>query len=184
MNALRSALVIAALVAGVSQVRAQQPPAAPLSPPDIKSAVVDGNRVTIFYSRPYTRDPKTGEARKIWGKLVPFNEVWRTGANAATMLTTQKDIQIGDLAVPAGAYTLYTIPTEDGGKLIVNKQLGQWGTQYDEKQDLGRVDMKKETLEKPVDQFTISVGKGKESGGVIKLMWVDTQYTVPFSVKK
>jgi hypothetical protein len=185
MNALRSALLVAVatLIAGASQAQAQQA-RAPLSPPDIQSAVVEGNRVTVFYSRPYTKDPKTGEPRQIWGKLVPFNEVWRTGANASTMLTTQKDIKIGDLDVPAGAYTLYTLPTEDGGKLIINKQLGQWGTQYDEKQDLGRVDMKMDKLDKPVDQFTMTVGKGKESGGVIKLMWVDRQYTVPFTVKK
>ena len=80
--------------------------------------------------------------RKIFGGLVPYGQVWRTGANSATSLKTDVDLTIGGAPVPAGSYTLYTIPTETGWKLIINKQTGQWGTDYDEKQDLARVDMK------------------------------------------
>ena len=156
-----------------------------VSPMDVTGAVIDGNRVTVYYSRPYTKDPKTGEPRKIWGGLVPYGQVWRTGANEATLLTIQQPIQIGDTTVPAGAYTLYTLPSEDGAKLIINKQVGQWGTQYDEKQDLARVDLKKDSLDKPVDQFTMSVGKNPDgSGGLLKMMWENTQFSVPFTVKK
>lgn len=156
-----------------------------LSPPDITGAVIDGSRVTIFYSRPYTKDPRSGAQRKIWGGLVPYGKVWRTGANEATLLVTQQPLDIGGVTVPAGAVTLFTLPAEDGSaKLIINKQVGQWGLQYDEKQDLGRVDMKKDTLDKAVDQFTMSVEKNPAGGGLIKMMWENTQYSVPFTVKK
>ena len=156
-----------------------------VSPMDVTGAAIDGNRVTVYYSRPYTKDPKTGEPRKIWGGLVPYGQVWRTGANEATLLVTQQPIQFGDTTVPAGAYTLYTLPSEDGAKLIINKQIGQWGTQYDEKQDLARIEMNKESLDKPVDQFTMNVGKNPDgSGGLLKMMWEKTQFSVPFTVKK
>jgi hypothetical protein len=162
-----------------------------VSPHETVGGVIDGNRVTIVYGRPYTKDPKTGEPRKIWGGLVPFGKVWRTGADEATLLITQKDLQFGDTTIPAGAYSLWTIPDEDGGKLIINKQIGQWGQDYkdmknvyDEANDVARVDLKKEPLEKPNDQFTMAVAKNTGGGGIIKLMWEDTQYTVPFTVKK
>ena len=148
--------------------------------------------MTIVYGRPYTKDPKTGEPRKIWGTLVPFGKVWRTGADEATLFITQQDLQMGDTTIPAGAYTLWTLPNEDGtAKLIINKQIGQWGQDYkdmtkvyDEKNDLARVDLKKEAMEKPNDQFTMSLGKNPSGGGLLKLMWDDTQYSVAFTVKK
>ena len=181
--------VVTILALCVSPVMAQQKR---VSPHETVSSVVDGNRVTVIYGRPYTKDPKTGEPRKIWGGLVPFGKVWRTGADEATLLITQQEIQIGDATVPAGAYSLWTLPNEDGtAKLIINKQIGQWGQDYkdmkkvyDEANDVARVDLKKEPAEKPVDQFTMSVGKNASGGGIIKLMWEDTQYSVPYSVKK
>ena len=137
---------------------------------------------------PYTKDPKTGEPRKIWGGLVPYGEIWRTGADEATLLITQKPIKIGETTIPAGAHTLFTLPKEDGtAKLIINNQIGQWGIgpgSYDESQDLARVDLKKEALEKPLDQFTMAVEKNPSGGGVLKLMWEDTQYSVAFAVEK
>ena len=141
MKTLKSILLIAAIIGAALPSMAQQKR---VSPHETISAMIDGNRVTVVYGRPYTKDPKTGEARKIWGGLVPYGKVWRTGADEATLFITQKPIMLGDTAVPSGAYTLYTLPQEDGtAKLIVNKQLGQWGTQYDESQDLARVDLKK-----------------------------------------
>ena len=183
MKAIRSAIVAGLVVMGACSTwaAAQQKR---VSPPDVTGAVIEGSRVTVYYGRPYTKDPKTGEPRKIWGGLVPFDKVWRLGANEATLLTTQKDIEIGGAAVPAGAYTLFMLPTEDGGKLIINKQVGQWGTQYDEKQDLARVDLKMEKPEKKADQFTMQVARGKDGGGVIRMTWEDRQYSVPFTVKK
>jgi hypothetical protein len=148
------------------------------SPHETTGAIVDGNRVTITYGRPSMK------GREIWGKLVPYGKVWRTGSDEATILITQKPITIGDVNVPAGAYTLFTMPNEDGSaKLIINKQIGQWGIgpgSYDEKQDLGRVDMKKETLDAPVEEFTIAITRE----GQIKLSWDKTQYSVSFKVQK
>ncbi len=124
----------------------------------------------------------------IWGELVPYGKVWRTGSDEATILITQKPILIGDTAVPAGAYTLWTLPKDDGtAKLIINKQIGQWGVgpgSYDEKQDLARVDLKKEPSDKTADQFTITIGKNQNGGGTIKLAWDNTQYSADFTVQK
>jgi hypothetical protein len=177
MNKIKCALIITALL-GASPLMAQQKR---VSPHETISAVSDGNRVTIVYGRPYTKNPRNGEVRKIWGGLVPYGKVWRTGADEATLLITQKPIVLGGTPIPAGAYTLFTLPAEDGSaKLIVNKQIGQWGLQYDESQDLARIDLKKETLDKPVDQFTMAVTKG----GELKMMWENTGYSVDFSVQK
>ena len=155
-----------------------------LSPHETVSAVIDGNRVTVVYGRPYTKDPKTGENRKIWGKLVPYGKVWRTGADEATLLITQKAIVLGKTTIPAGAYTVYTLPAEDGSaKLIINKQIGQWGTEYDEKQDLARIDLKKDPLGTPVDQLTIAIEKNSSSGGTLKMMWENTQFSAPITVQ-
>jgi hypothetical protein len=178
MNRLKSAFLIAATFA------AALPVMAGVSPHVTISETIDGSKVTLTYGRPYTKDPKSGDMRKIWGTLVPYGKVWRTGADAATTFTTEKDLMFGETEVPAGKYTLYTLPAADGSaKLIINKQTGQWGTQYDEKQDLARVDLKKEATDKQVDQFTMAIEK-KDSGGVLKMMWENTQYSVPFTVKK
>ncbi len=202
MHLLRSTLLlaVAALIghAALAEPQAQPTPApagaqqvrpAPgrRSPHDTISTVIGdrrtGNRVTIVYGRPYTKDPRTGEQRKIWGTLVPYGKVWRTGADEATLFITQKPVMFGQVTIPAGAYTLFTIPAEDGSaKLIFNKQLGQWGLQYDEKQDLARVDLKKEALDPPVDQFTMAVVNNPDGTGTVKLMWENTQYSAAFTV--
>jgi hypothetical protein len=185
MKKMKSILTLAAVIMSALPMMAQQKR---LSPHETISAVIDGNRVSIIYGRPYTKSPKDGEMRKIWGGLVPYGAIWRTGADEATLLITQKPITIGDAAVPAGAYTLFTLPNEDGtAKLIINKQVGQWGVgpkSYDESQDLARVDLKKEPLDKPVDQFTMAVEKNSAGGGVLKLSWENTQFSVPFTVQK
>jgi hypothetical protein len=175
MNKLKSFFAILLIAASTLPLMAQQKR---VSPHETAGGVIAGNRVTVVYGRPYTKDPHTGEARKIWGGVVTYGKVWRTGADEATMFTTQKPIVFGDTVVPAGAYTLWTLPNEDGtAKLIINKQVGQWGVgpgSYDEKQDLVRIDLKKETLTTPVDQFTMTVVKGTDGGGVLKLSWENT----------
>ena len=182
MNKIKSALAIAAIVISALPLMAQQKR---VSPHETTGAVVDGNRVSVVYGRPYMKDSKSGEVRKIWGGLVPFGKVWRTGADEATLLVTQKPIVFGETTVPAGAYTLYTLPQEDGSaKLIINKQIGQWGTQYDESQDLARIDLKKDALEKTADQLTIAIAKNQGGGGTIKLMWETTQYSAAFTAAK
>ena len=107
------------------------------APPAQASVTLDGKSVTIDYNAPSMR------GRKIMGGLVPYGKVWRTGANPATTLKTAVNLKIGDLTVPAGTYTIYSLPSETTWKLIVNKQTGQWGTVYNQDQDLGRTDMRR-----------------------------------------
>jgi hypothetical protein len=177
MKSIRSTLVVLTALALTLPLLAQDKKPR-VSPHETVNATVDGAKVTIVYGRPYTKDPKSGEKRKIWGTLVPYNQVWRMGADEATLLTTDKDITIGGTAIPAGSYSLYLWPTEAGAKLIVNKQTGQWGTKYDQKQDLARIDLKKETAAKPADQFTIAV-----DGNTLKLTWEDVQYSAAVKAK-
>ncbi len=156
-----------------------------VSPHETISLVTGGNRVTLTYGRPYSKSPKDGQIRKVWGTLVPYGKAWRTGADEATTLTTQQPIMVGDATVPAGTYTLYTVPMENGPtKLAISKKTGGWGIPVDEKNDLARVDMKKSSVEKQVDQFTMALDKAPE-GGVLKITWETTEFSVPFSnVKK
>jgi hypothetical protein len=176
MKLIRSALLVVTALAFASPVFAQEKQR--VSPHETVNATVGGAKITIVYGRPYSKDPKSGEKRKIWGTLVPYGKVWRLGADEATILTTDKDITIGGTAVPAGSYSLYLWPDEKGAKLIVNKQTGQWGTKYDEKQDLARIDLKKDAASKPADQFTIAV-----DGDMLKMMWEDTQYSAEIKAK-
>ena len=167
-------LVVTLAAAGAVPAMAQQKP--PLSPPGQAAATIGAATITIDYARPSMR------GRKIMGELVPYDKVWRTGANAATTLKTSAALEIGGALVPAGTYTLYTLPGEKAWKLIVNKQTGQWGTQYDQAQDLARVDLKVEALPQPVEQFTISIDKA-DKGGVLKLAWENTEVTAAIAVK-
>ena len=187
MKRLTPLILAASMLLNTSQAQQQKRAASTggVSPHETTSAVIEGCRVTITYGRPFTKDPKTGEPRKIWGGLVPWGKAWRTGSDEATVLLTQKPLMFGDTLVPAGAYTLYTIPSESGtSKLAISKNLGAWGVPVDEKNDLARVDMKKGPAEKQVDEFTMAVAKNDSGGGLIKLTWEDTQFTVPFTVKK
>ena len=177
MKLIRSTLVVLTALALTSPLFAEEKPR--VSPHETVNASVGDAKITIVYGRPYSKDPKSGDKRKIWGGLVPYGKVWRLGADEATILTTDKDITIGGTAIAAGTYTLFLMPEEGAAKLIVNKQTGQWGTKYDEKQDLVRIDMKKQAADKPVDQFTIAV-----DGGLLKLTWEDVQYTAAIAAKK
>jgi len=147
-----------------------------LSPPDSLRASVGGAAVSVRYSRPSTR------GRVIFGNVVPWNQVWRTGANQATVLETSGDLTVAGTTLPAGKYSLWTIPSPGGWKLIVNKNTGQWGTDYDAQYDLARLEMKVESLPQSVEQFTIAIEpKGKR--GVLKLEWEKTRASIPFSAK-
>jgi hypothetical protein len=153
-----------------------------LSPHDTISTVVSGGRVMIVYGRPYTTKPGTDVARKIWGGLIPYGKVWRMGADEATLLITQKALNIGGATVPAGAYTLFLLPQEDGtAKLIISKDVGQWGEEYTEADDFARVDLTKTTLDTPVNEFTMAITKTAGGGGVIKLSWENTEYSISFT---
>lgn len=186
MNLPRFAVVTLSLFAfawgAVATAQAQQRPR--FSPHETTSQVIDGSRITITYGRPYTKDPKSGEAREIWGKVVPYGKVWRAGADEATTLITQKPIILGGVTLPAGIYSLFFLPEQSGSsKLIVNRQFGHWGTQYDATQDIARIDATQSAVSTGVDQFLISIQKKEGGGGVIQLTWAATQFSVPFTVQ-
>jgi hypothetical protein len=173
---------VPALVACTFDAAARQQ--ARVSPHETVTATIDGDEITITYGRPYTKDPKSGEMRKIWGGLVKYGEPWRAGADEATTLTTKSDLMFGSTVVPAGSYTLYMMPDEKGtSKLAFGKKTGGWGVPVDTKNDLAQVDLKKEPLDKQVDQFTISLAPAAK-GGAVKMMWEKTQYSTEFTVKK
>lgn len=146
-----------------------------LSPRDTARATVGPATITVDYSRPSRR------GREIFGRVVPWNQVWRTGANAATTLTTSAPLSIGGATVPAGSYTLFTLPAPGASQLIINRQTGQWGTVYDSAQDLARVAMIKETLPSPVEQFTIEIVPLGD-GAQLRMAWDRTRFTVPISI--
>lgn len=120
--------------------------------------------------------------RTIFGGIVPWGDRWRTGANRATHFSTTRDLVIGDLNVPAGEYTLFTIPEPHGGTLIINKQTGQNGQSYDESRDLGRVPMEISDQPGVTEQFTIEVEE-TNTGGVLKLIWDRTVFSVDFEIR-
>ncbi|MBM4187283.1 MAG: DUF2911 domain-containing protein [Gemmatimonadetes bacterium] len=147
-----------------------------LSTRDTVQSVVLGASLWVDYGRPSKR------GRQIVGGVVPYDQVWRTGANAATQFRTDRPLSIGSLSVPAGSYTLWTLPTTRGVSLIVNKQTGQWGTAHDPAQDLGRVELDVERLDQLVERFTISV---VEAGGrgELRFDWDHTRWVARFTVR-
>lgn len=141
------------------------------------TTAVLGANVTLDYGTPVKR------GRDIWGSLVRYGRLWRTGANAATHLTTDKPLRFGTLDVPAGRYTLFSMPEADGGWLIINKQTGQNGQQYDEKQDLGRVRLAARDLPAPVEVFTISA-REENGRGLLALQWDRKELVSEFTVAR
>ena len=172
------AMAAGMLVAGTAALAlAQQQKKAPLSPPAQASVTIDGKKITIDYSAPSMR------GRKIFGGLVPYGKVWRAGANKATTLKTEADLQIGNLAVPKGEYTLYVWPEAGQWQLIVNKQTGQWGTVYNQDMDLGRVPMDMSKPPSPVETFVITLTGTGGHQGLLKMAWENTAASVPVTVK-
>jgi hypothetical protein len=153
-------------------------PLGPLSPADSVQAMVGTATIRVRYARPAAR------GRTIFGGVVPWNAVWRTGANEATLIETTHDLQFGTTAVPAGKYSLWTIPAPNGWTLILNTNTGQWGTDYAEQYDLVRIPMRVEALRAPAERVTISVEPLAVSGsGVLVVAWDRTRALAPFTVK-
>jgi hypothetical protein len=168
---MRTCGVIPIVAMVVSQAVAQQPI---LSPRDSVFLSLDTNNVSVNYGRPSMR------GRKIMGGLVPWNAVWRTGANEATHFKTNFDMTLGGVPVPRGTYTLWTLPSPAGWKIILNKQTGQWGTKYDERLDYARFDAHVEQLPAPIETLTVALEATGRTSGVIKLMWENTLVSAPF----
>jgi hypothetical protein len=148
----------------------------PPSPAEEASVTLNGKPLTIYYCAPSMK------GRKIFGALVPYDKVWRTGANSATTLKTQSTLRIRDLLVPPGTYTIYSLPDEHGWKLIINKQTGQWGTVYNQDQDLGRVDMLEAVIpSSPVEKFLINFEHTEGNKTELHLHWDTTNVYVPIT---
>jgi hypothetical protein len=136
-----------------------------------------GKSIKTDYSSPRAK------GRKIYGGLVPYGEVWRTGANAATTFVPSSDVTVGGKDVPAGNYTIFTVPTADKWTLIINKKTGEWGIPYKyEGDELARVDMKVSKLPAPVENFTISYEKSG-NGCTMHLDWETTRASVDIAPK-
>jgi hypothetical protein len=148
------------------------------SPPASTSCDLgSGKNIKTDYSSPRMK------GRKIYGGLVPFGEVWRTGANEATTFVTSADVTVGGKAVPAGSYTIFTVPNADKWTLIVNKKTGEWGIPYKyESDELVRVDMKVSKLPSPVENFAIAYDKAG-NGCTMRIDWESTRASVGISAK-
>jgi len=144
-------------------------PAKPLASPAATAEVsLNGKQITIKYNSPRLK------GRAIGTTIVPYGQVWRTGANPATTLITASNLKIGTLNVPAGTYTIYTLPSASQWLLIVNKQTGQWGTEYSEAQDLGRIPMASKTLSASQENMSISFEHTKGANTELHVKWATT----------
>jgi hypothetical protein len=150
-----------------------------LSVRDTLRASIGSASFTVDYGRPLAR------GRVLVGNVLPYDRVWRTGANAATQFTTSAPITLAGVQVPAGQYTLWTVPRVNGAAdIILNKQTGQWGTEYDGAQDLFMTRMKTETLATPVEMFTISIDSADATHGTLALAWGPFRWTSPIVVQQ
>ena len=178
---MRKALFVIATVLAASMLLAT-PASAQLKLPRVSqkstlTQTIGLTDVTINYSRPGVK------GRTIWGDLVPYDKVWRTGANEATHLATSKTIQLGEMTLAPGLYTLWTQHTRSGTSLIVNRQVGQWGTVYNAANDIGRVPLELANAPEFVEDFTITIRSLGQNRGAIDLAWGDKVATANFMVR-
>lgn len=166
------ALIVGAMLLGTEVAEGQER----ASPLDHARAEINGHQVEIQYGRPSMR------GRTVFGGLVPWGQVWRTGANEATHLRTPAAMTIGGETLSAGEYTLWTIPAEDGWTLVINSETGQWGTAHNADNDLFSVPMMTTSLEEPVEVFTIEIVASDGGGGVIQMEWETTRAYIAFDL--
>jgi hypothetical protein len=150
-------------------------PVTALSVRDTLRATIGNATFTVDYGRPLAR------GRTLLGDVIPYDNVWRTGANAATQFSTSAPIRLGGIALAPGTYTLWTLPTRDGVSLIVNRQTGQWGTGYGRAYDIGRTPLAAAAPAAPVEEFTISIEPKDRHSGVLALAWGPFQWTTPIT---
>ena len=159
--------LMAALGSAQTEKAARPSPAAKAS-----CVLADGKTITVDYSSPRAK------GRKIYGGLVPYGEVWRTGANEATTFVTTADVMVGGTHVPAGSYTIFTIPNKDKWTLVLSKKTGEWGTNYPgPENDLARIEMKASALPAAAENFTIAFDK-TSAGCTLRLDWETTRASV------
>jgi hypothetical protein len=179
MTAICKALLTSALVLVSASADAQAQQGAPrVSPHETATHVVDGATITITYGRPSKR------GRAIFGTLIPFGEVWMPGADESTILQTSAGLRFGGVSLPAGSYSLYTLPTAAAWKLIINKQTGQWHTEYNAERDVARIDMRIDRLPQAVEQLTIAAVPAGERSGELRIEWDSMRAAASFTVLK
>jgi len=167
LNTLLIAVAVAVPLVGQGRV---------LSPPMSASVTIGGKKLQVDYGAPSMR------GRKVMGGLVPYGVVWCAGANDATTLMTEADLDIAGLKVPKGSYSLWTVPGKTDWTLIINKQTGQWHTEYDESRDLGRVKINVKPVGSPVERFRIELAQSGPNKGTLSLIWENTEAWAPFTV--
>ena len=188
-----SAVLLACAAPAAAQMTMAQPAAGRLTPAASPRAMTTVSvstgvrgaaalKISIDYGQPFAR------GRAVEGGLIPNGQVWRTGANSSTTLTTEANLRIGTLTVPKGTYSLYSIWTPAAGmQLIVNKQTGQWGTEYKADMDLGRVAMTAKTLADSRDAFVITLEPGTATTGpamaTLHMSWGKTEFSVPVTIQ-
>jgi hypothetical protein len=148
------------------------------SPPANVATTIAGKKITIDYYAPSTH------GRKVMGGLVPFGEVWCTGANWATKLTTEANLQMGALKLPAGSYSIWTLPNANEWTLILNRRTGQFHKDYDSSTDFGRTKMNLKTLANSVETFKIDLRSDGGNKGTLALVWETTEASIPFTVSQ
>ncbi len=173
-----SVVLLSLAVLAIPALSQQDKSKRPSPPAKAECKFSDGKAITVDYSSPRMK------GRKIYGGLVPFGEVWRTGANEATAFVATADTIVGGKAVPAGSYTIFTVPNADKWTLIISKTTGEWGTDYSgEANDLARVEMKVSSLPSPVENFTIAFDQ-TSVGCTLRLDWETTRASVEIAHKK
>jgi len=155
----------------------QDKAARPSPPAKAVCNLAGGKTLTIDYSSPRMK------GRKIFGDLVPYGKIWRAGANEATTFVTTTDLTMGGTAVPAGSYTIFTVPNADKWSLVISKKTGEWGTAYPgEANDLARIDMGVAKTSGPIENFTIEFEQGG-SGCTLHMKWESTDASVKVAAK-
>lgn len=162
--------IVAALLASSSLLAQQSPPAQ-------TSVTIAGKAIRIDYSAPSMR------GRKIFGGLEPYGRVWRAGANSATALHTDANLDIGGLSVPKGDYTLFVYLDPNQWQLVISKATGEWGLDYDQSRDLGRVKMEMSKPPKPIETYKMTLTSAGANKGKLQLAWENTIAQVPITVK-
>jgi hypothetical protein len=172
-----SGFLLCLAVCATSTVAQQDKSKRPSPPAKAECKLAGGKTITVDYSSPRAK------GRKIYGELVPYGKIWRAGANEATTFVTDTDLTVGGTPVPAGNYTIFTIPNADKWTLVISKKTGEWGTAYPGPgEDLARIDMKLSKLASPVENFTIAFDQGG-AGCTLHMDWETTRASVDIAKK-
>jgi hypothetical protein len=167
----------AVLFAALAGIACGQPQRSRYTSPQADASVtIAGKKITVEYYAP------SAHGRKVMGGLVPYGQVWCTGANWATKITTEADLQIGGLKVPKGSYSIWTVPDAREWTLIINSETGQFHLNYNQSRDFGRTKMAVKTLPAPVETFQVQLSAAGGDKGTLALVWENTEASVPITV--